>query len=465
VASLAGGLALALVGLTPAVGNAATSPDAVLVPDQSWTCGSPGGIVPPTRGQLVLTATLRIGATHDVGTTQYGHRRVRDVQGGTVQGRVGGQVLTGGLDLELTLPNGAVELEQVLVLRLADGAPVYLRTCGVAPAGDDVMRLVPDFEVANSSSSAWLNTGSFVGTRTVDPGGGTVTLAVYDVAGVTGGERVQLTDPAGVPDQPWDCLTPSGTRGAAVFTETVTLGSSISVGASKRGTRNIIPITGGRLSGRLSGSVLPGGADYQLLGSSARLDARYALATNDGEYILVRNCGPIGALVPAFETRADGPYAYLNANRYLSSDPGGASGGVSITFYDNGSAMTTTSSTTTTSTTTTSTTTSTTTRTATTSSAGCSATYALNSSWPGGYVASVVVTAGPSAIRGWKVTLTLPAGTSITNAWNATVWGSSGTATATNAAYNGSLPPGQSASFGFQGTGSGGGVAVSCSPS
>jgi hypothetical protein len=44
----------------------------------------------------------------------------------------------------------------------------------------------------------------------------------------------------------------------------------------------------------------------------------------------------MGALVPLFETRADGACAFLNANTYVSSDPGGAAGGVSITFYERG---------------------------------------------------------------------------------------------------------------------------------
>jgi hypothetical protein len=44
------------------------------------------------------------------------------------------------------------------------------------------------------------------------------------------------------------------------------LGGSLSVGASKRGTCNVIPITG-------------------------TLDARYVLASNDGEFVVVRNCG------------------------------------------------------------------------------------------------------------------------------------------------------------------------------
>ena len=137
---------------------------------------------------------------------------------------------------------------------------------------------------------------------------------------------------SGATPQPWNCNTVTGAKGASVFTENVTLGSSVSVGASKRGTRNIIPITGGSVSGQVTGTVLYGGGDYQLVGSPTKLDARYVVSSN-GDYVIVRNCGPLGSLVPWFETRADGPYAFLNANTFVSSDPGSGSGGVSITFY------------------------------------------------------------------------------------------------------------------------------------
>lgn len=114
-----------------------------------------------------------------------------------------------------------------------------------------------------------------------------------------------------------------------MFTENVALGASISVGASKRGSRNIIPITGGTTSGQVVGKILAGGADYQLSG----LDARYTLAPDDGEFIIVRNCGS-GALIPVFEARVDGPYVFLNENKYMSSAPGMAGSGVTITFYE-----------------------------------------------------------------------------------------------------------------------------------
>ncbi|MGC4064475.1 MAG: DUF3237 family protein [Polyangiaceae bacterium] len=324
------------VGGTTSGGSSSSINGVTLVPDASWACGMAGGIPEPTRGTLVLNAKLQLQENHEVGETQYGHRRMYVVKGGTFTGdKVKGTVLAGGFDFELTLSNGSVELEEILVLRTSDNTPIYLRICGVAPGGAESVRIVPDFEVATSSSAAWLNSGKFVGTRVVDSSRSMLELEIYDVANVAASEpRVQLKDPAGVPNQQWECSGLTGTKGATVFTETVTLGASVSIGASKRGTRNIIPITGGTTSGRVTGAIVAGGGDYQLVGTSTTLDARYALATSDGEYVLVRNCGAMNALAPQFEARVAGSYAFLNDNQYLSSAPGSATGGVSITFYE-----------------------------------------------------------------------------------------------------------------------------------
>jgi Protein of unknown function (DUF3237) len=312
----------------------AGSSNAMIVPDPSWACGMAKGIPAPAQGTLVFRATLQLTATQDVGATQYGHRRIFDIGGGTATGsRLQATFLKGGFDFDLTLSNGVVEQEQIDVLKASDGTLIYLRTCGVAAAGDSEVRIVPDFEVATSSSLAWLNSGVFAGTRTVDSTGTTMEVDVYDVSSVAaGGPSVQISVPAGATPQPWDCSTATGAKGASVFTENVTLGSSLSI-AGKRGTRNIIPITGGSVSGQVAGTVLYGGGDYQLVsGGTTKLDARYVISSN-GDYVIVRNCGPLGSLVPWFEARAAGPYAFLNANDFVSSDPGSGSGGVSITFY------------------------------------------------------------------------------------------------------------------------------------
>ena len=98
-----------------------------------------------------------------------------------------------------------------------------------------------------------------------------------------------------------------------------------------------------------------------------------------------------------------------------------------------------------------------------TGSAGCTAVYSTASEWSGGFVANVTVSAS-QAITGWKVTLNLPGGASVSNGWNATFTGTSGTVTATNVSYNGTIAAGGSASFGYQGTGSPAGTTATCSP-
>lgn len=311
------------------------SGDATLVPDPSWTCGMPEGIASPSGGTLVFSASLTVSAVHDVGNTQYGKRRQLDVSGGTITGsKLQGTVLTGGLDYELTLSTGAKELEEVLVYKTSDNTSIFVRNCGVAAPGDSAVRIVPDIEAPTGGAYAWLNTTKLVGTRTVSDN--KITLDIYDVSmQPASSNKVQLKDPPGVPNSSWDCAAGSGTKGETVFTENVTLGASFSVSNAKRGSRNIIPITGGTTTGKVAGKILSGGADYQLAGSSGTtLDARYTLAPSDGSFIIVRNCGPINALVPAFEAAVDGPYKFLNDGKFLSSSPASSSGGVSITFYE-----------------------------------------------------------------------------------------------------------------------------------
>jgi hypothetical protein len=62
-------------------------------------------------------------------------------------------------------------------------------------------------------------------------------------------------------------------------------------GLNSRGRRRIIPITGGKLTGKINGTVLPGGADFQIVVSDtcADLDARYLLQLDNGEHVFVMN--------------------------------------------------------------------------------------------------------------------------------------------------------------------------------
>ncbi|WP_181871176.1 PQQ-dependent sugar dehydrogenase [Sphaerisporangium album] len=90
--------------------------------------------------------------------------------------------------------------------------------------------------------------------------------------------------------------------------------------------------------------------------------------------------------------------------------------------------------------------------------AGCAVTATTQSLWGTGYVIQpvTVTNSGTSAITGWTVTITLPTGHAVTGSWGATLTTSGQTVTARNLAYNGTLAPGQSVTFGFQGSRPGG---------
>lgn len=109
----------------------------------------------------------------------------------------------------------------------------------------------------------------------------------------------------------------------------VTLGETYSVGETQHGRRTVIPITGGTFEGPLlKGTILNGGADYQLANTAlnrTELEAIYSIKTDDGVYIHVRNRGIICdgkdengnptfyfRAAPQFEAPADSPYAWMN---------------------------------------------------------------------------------------------------------------------------------------------------------
>ena len=315
----------------------ATSADKFLIPDPSWDCGMPQGIPVSEQGATVLQAKLDIDQVYDVGTTPFGKRQVIVLKGGTFSSDITeGTVMPGGLDFQLTLSNGTIEVEQILMLKSSDGRYILSRSAGVGTSSD--VRIVSDFEAPTNSPAARLNTGKYVTRRSVDIASKSITLTVHDASSIPTADAahtLRINKPTDAPPQPWDYrhAVQGERQGDTITTESVSLAPSQQVGPSKRGSRNIIPITGGTLSGLVSGKVLPGGADYQNLTTQPTIDARYLWQTDDGQIIIVRNTTGIGQLVPTFETSVTGKFDWLNTGKYLSSNPRLGGGGVSISMY------------------------------------------------------------------------------------------------------------------------------------
>ncbi|MEV7954726.1 glycoside hydrolase family 18 chitinase [Streptomyces sp. NPDC058316] len=84
------------------------------------------------------------------------------------------------------------------------------------------------------------------------------------------------------------------------------------------------------------------------------------------------------------------------------------------------------------------------------------ATYLKKSDWGNGFEGQwTVKNTGTTALSSWTIEWDFPSGTAVGSAWDATVTSSGNHWTAKNVGWNGSVAPGASVSFGFNGTGSG----------
>lgn len=111
---------------------------------------------------------------------------------------------------------------------------------------------------------------------------------------------------------------------------TVDLAPPLAIGDSGAGVRDVIPILGGRIEGpRLSGKVLPGGADWPITRPDgvAEIWARYTIALDDGTLVMVTNAGLahqtsdgrwIGHTVPVFEVAAPA-YQWLRRSIFVGA--------------------------------------------------------------------------------------------------------------------------------------------------
>jgi Protein of unknown function (DUF3237) len=113
-------------------------------------------------------------------------------------------------------------------------------------------------------------------------------------------------------------------------------------GVSARGNRQLIAFPGGTVTGPgLSGRILPGGADVQLIRRDgvAEIDARYVIETERGARVFVRNAGIARAgadglyfrTSPSFET--DAPDLQWLMQHVFVGTGAVAGGGVELRWY------------------------------------------------------------------------------------------------------------------------------------
>lgn len=123
-------------------------------------------------------------------------------------------------------------------------------------------------------------------------------------------------------------------------------GEVVNIGTTPDGSRTIIPITGGTFEGpNIKGTILNGGADYQLHSSNTQLtqlNAIYSIRTDDGVDIFVNNKGVIGTspdgkpyffTSPHFDAPVESKYNWLNQQVFVCKPVGFGQGNIILRVW------------------------------------------------------------------------------------------------------------------------------------
>jgi len=117
---------------------------------------------------------------------------------------------------------------------------------------------------------------------------------------------------------------------APIFTIQAELDAMMTLGGTPYGERRLIGITGGTVTGpKLTGRILPGGADWQIVRSdgAADIQARYVIEAAGGARIMVDSTGLRHGPPQVLEKLARGEtvdpalYYFRTAMRFETSDP------------------------------------------------------------------------------------------------------------------------------------------------
>jgi Protein of unknown function (DUF3237) len=128
---------------------------------------------------LVVFVAAPVEAGQVQGLVTQGKRRIIPITGGTVSGRINGQVLAGGADFQLIVSPTTADLDARYMLQLDDGSHVVVHNHAlrrgsaediaklvrgeVVPPERIYFRCVPHFEV-QSPALHWMTQSVFVGT-------------------------------------------------------------------------------------------------------------------------------------------------------------------------------------------------------------------------------------------------------------------------------------------------------------
>ncbi len=134
---------------------------------------------------------VEVGQPIAIGETGQGLRRVVPITGGTIEGpRLRGTILDAGADSQIIAKDGFTRLEARYVLKLDDGALVYVENTGVRFGSPEVMARITRGEPVDPAQVYFRSTPRF---ETAAPAWRWLTRPLFIASGARHPDRVALS--------------------------------------------------------------------------------------------------------------------------------------------------------------------------------------------------------------------------------------------------------------------------------
>ncbi len=139
------------------------------------SCVDLGAKTSPSKPELIYRAAIRadLGPAEEFETSHGLKRAVFPIVGGVLKGeRLDGQIISGGGDWAVGLPDGSYAIEARYLIRLGDGTVISILNAGLMveqPDGAFLGRTRASFEVP-AGPHEWLGNTVFLGTAMAEAG-------------------------------------------------------------------------------------------------------------------------------------------------------------------------------------------------------------------------------------------------------------------------------------------------------
>lgn len=134
------------------------------------------------KADHIMTIQVQCGKSYDIKEEGRGYLRVIPIEGGTVEGKVRGEVVPGGADWNTTLDSdfNLAHVFAKYLLKTSDGEYIDVQNEGIIKGdSDSKIKTSPRFKADLKGKYAWLNDGVYAASLEVGNKEGQVIITVY----------------------------------------------------------------------------------------------------------------------------------------------------------------------------------------------------------------------------------------------------------------------------------------------